>query len=218
MKKTSSLPNDEIRKRILELLEFKRKKARSLLSIRQTITDIKKGLKSDGISQGEVVTNLDFLVQNGWVKEDVEKKIFTTPRGFDVASESRHYRLSDAGIKFIEGQSVFDTSNSFNGINITNMGGVTVVGNSNVVQNEYMEIFKLLDLLEGEVKLTDRLDDNQKLTAVSDIRTIKDQLFKRLPNTDILKAAISSISFLGSIDGLINLYQRLEPLLKGLIH
>lgn len=60
------LTNDEVRAKILEFLSSVRKKARSLVSVSTTITEIKKGLKSFGISQNEVVTNLDFLLQHGW--------------------------------------------------------------------------------------------------------------------------------------------------------
>ncbi|MCX6705703.1 MAG: hypothetical protein NTV24_01180 [Candidatus Woesebacteria bacterium] len=218
MRKQSNLSSDEVRKKILELLDLRRKKARSLLSIQQTITDIKKGLREYNISQSEVVTNLDYLVQNGWVKEEKESRTFKSPRGFEFPSETRKYRLSDVGIKYIEGGSTFDTSNSFNGINITNMGGITVVGNSNIVQNEYLDIFRVLDQLENEVKLTDKIDDQKKLSTISDIRAIKSQLSKPIPDVNIVKAAIAGISFLGSIDGIISLYQKVEPLLKSLIH
>ncbi len=218
MKKPSTFTNDEVRRKILEFLDQKRKSARSLKSVQATVTDIKKGLKKFDISQSEVVTNLDYLVQNGWVKEEIEKRTYTTPKGFDVPSETRRYRLSDTGIKYIEGESVFDTSSSFNGINITNLGGITVVGNNNAIRNEYLDVFKTLDQLENEVKLTDKIDDQKKLEAVSDIRTIKNQLSKPKPNTEILKAAISAISFLGSVEGLIQLYQRIEPMLLKLIN
>lgn len=218
MKKQSDLTSDAIRKRILQFLDFKRSKARSLNSIQATITDIKKGLKEAGISQGEVVTNLDYLVQNGWVKEEVESRTFKSPKGFEFPCETRKYRLSDVGIKYIEGGSVFDTSNSFNGINITNMGGITVVGNNNIVRNEYLDIFRVLEQLENEVKLTDKIDDQRKLSTISDIRTIESQLSKPNPDVNILKAVIGTISFLGSVDGIINLYQKVEPLLKNLIH
>lgn len=217
MKKQTNFSNDEIRRKILELLDLKRKKARSLHSIQQTITDIKKGLKPLNISQSEVVTNLDYLVQNGWVKEEIEKRTFTTPGGFNVPSETRRYRLSDVGIRFVEGGSIFDTLNSFNGINITNLGGVTIVGNNNAVRNEYLETFRVMDQLESGVKLSDKIDDERKLSAVSDIRTIKNQLSKVKPDINILKASIAAISFLGSIDGLINLYNRILPLVQGLI-
>ena len=217
MKKQSNFLNDEIRKKILEFLDQKRKKARSLKSIQATVTDIKTGLKSDGISQGEVVTNLDYLVQNGWVREEIESRTFKSAKGFEFPSETRRYRLSDVGVKYIEGDSVFDRSNSFNGINITNMGGVTVVGNNNAVRNEFLDVFRVLDQLENEVKLTDKIEDDQKLSAVSEIRTVKSQLSKPNPNIGTLKAAVSAISFLGSIDGLINLYQKVEQFVNSLM-
>lgn len=216
MKEQSSFTNDEIRKRILDFLDQKRKKARSLKSIQATVTDIKTGLKSDGISQGEVVTNLDYLVQNDWVKEEIERKTFRTPKGFEVPSESRHYRLSDAGIKFIEGGSVFDNSNTFTGINITNVGGVTIVGNNNVVRNEYLEVFRALDQLENAVKISDQCSDEQKLDAVSDIRTIKDQLSKPHPNKNILEQAMEGISFLGSIPGFLEVVNKVQEFITNL--
>lgn len=217
MKKLSDLTNDEIRRKILEFLDLKRKRARSLKSVMATVTDIKTGLKEFGITQSEVVTNLDYLVQNGWIKEEIESRTFKSAKGFEFPSETRRYRLSDVGVKYIEGDSVFDRSNSFSGINITNLGGVTVVGNNNAVRNEYLEIFRVLDQLENEVKLTDKIDDQKKLEAVSDIRTIKNQFSKPKPDINVLKAAISSIAFLGSIDGLINLYQKVEQFVSNLI-
>lgn len=216
MKKQSGFTNDEIRKKILEFLDQKRKKARSLNSIQATVTDIKTGLKADGISQGEVVTNLDYLVQNDWVKEEIERKTFRTPKGFEVPSESRHYRLSDAGIKFIEGGSIFDNSNTFTGINITNVGGVTVVGNNNIVRNEYLEVFRALDKLENAVKISDQYSDEQKLDAVSDIRTIKDQLSKPHPNKNILEKAMEGISFLGSIPGFLEVVNKVQEFITNL--
>ena len=213
-KQIHNFTNDEIRKKILEFLDQKRKKARSLSSIQATVTDIKTGLKSFGISQGEVVINLDYLVQNNWVKEEKEKKTFTTPRGFSIPSESRHYRLSDSGIKFIEGGSVFDNSSSFSGINITNIGGVTAVGNNNVVRNEYFDVFQTLDRLENGVKISEKITDEQKLNAISDIRTIKDQLSKPTPNKDIIKDAMNALMFFSSIPGLVDLFNQTHNLIE----
>lgn len=218
MKKQSSFTNDEIRKKILVFLDQKRKSARSLKSLQCTVTDIKRGLKELNISQSEVVTNLDFLVQNGWVREVIDHRTFKSPKGFELPSETRRYRLSDSGIRYLEGESTFDRSSMFAGINITNVGGVTVVGNNNAVRTEYLEIFRILDQLESEVKISDKLSDEQKLSAVSDVRTIKNQLSKVKPDLGIVKAAIAAISFLGSVDGLVDLFQKVQNLLQSFIH
>lgn len=213
MKNKSNLSSDEIRQKILEVLDIRRKKARSLNSIQATITDIKKDLKMHGISQNEVVLNLDYLVQNGWVKEEIQTRTFKTTRGFEIPSESRHYRLSDAGIKFLEGDSSFDRSNSYTGINITNLGGVTILGNNNVVRNEYIEEFKTLDQLENAIKLSSDCTDEQKLNAVSDIRTIKEQFSKPSPNKAIVEAAMDGLMFISSIPGLIDLFNQAHHLI-----
>ncbi len=194
-KQKPKLSNDEIRRRILEFLNTIRKKARSLASMSVTITIIKRGLKPFGISQNEVVTNLDFLVKNDWVQEDIIKRVYKTPKGFEVPSEKRCYRLSDLGIKYFEGASSFDSSKNFLGINITNIQGVTVIGSNNVVRAEFIDTFRKLDQLENEMKLSEKLTDEQKLSAFSDIQTIKDQLSKPIPDKNIIRRAMGTISF-----------------------
>lgn len=216
MKKDKSHTDDEIRIMILEFLNQKRQKARSLKSIMATVTDIKKGLKESGVAQNEVVTNLDFLVQNNWIKEEIDDSKYMTPRGFAVSSGTRRYKLADAGMRYLEGDSVFDRSSTFAGINVENIGGVVVVGNNNAVRTEFLETFRLLDKLESEVKITEKIDDEKKLSTVSEIRTIKDQLSKIKPDPATIKRALSAISFLGSIDGLLNLYQKIEPHLQNI--
>ena len=47
-----------------------------------TVTEIKKGLKPRGMSQNEVVVNLDFLVQHGWVLEEIERRTYKGPARF----------------------------------------------------------------------------------------------------------------------------------------
>lgn len=217
MKKISALTNDEIRKKILDFLDLRRKKARSISSVQATVTDIKKGLKVFDISQSEVVTNLDYLVQSGWVREDIDSRTFKSAKGFEFPSETRRYRLSDSGIRYVEGESIFDRSNTFTGINITNLGGVTVVGNNNIVRNEYLEIFRLLDRLENEIKLTDKVSDEQKLEAVSDIRTIKEQLSKPKPNKEVIQGAITSLQLLSSIPGLVDLFNKASEMLGDIL-
>ena len=216
-KKIKEIPNDEIRQRILEFLNSKRKKARSLASIPATITDIKKNLKKDGISQSEVVINLDYLVQNSWVKEEIEKKIYTTPKGFNVPSEKRAYKLTELGIKHFEGSSAFDISQSFSGINISNIHGVTVVGTHNIVRAEFIDLFRKLDQLESSMKMSDKLTDEQKLAGHSDIQTIKEQLSKTIPDKNILKKALTAISFLGSIPGLIQVFNVVKLAVESLL-
>lgn len=216
-KKIEQISKDEVRRRILQFLNNKRKRARGLASISATITDIKKSLKEGGISQSQVVQNLDYLVQNGWVKEEIEEKTFTTAKGFEVPSQKRTYKLTNLGIKHFEDPSAFDISQSFSGTNISNIQGITVVGTHNIIRAEFTNLFRKLDQLESFMKMSDELTDEQKLAAYSDIQTIKEQLSKTIPDKGILKQALAAISFLGSIPGLVEVFNAVKIAIEGLL-
>ncbi len=217
-KQQQTFSPDEVRERILEFLYSKRKKAKSLASVAATITEVKRGLKPLGISQNEVITNLDFLVQHRWVLEEVQKRTYKSPKGFELPSEKRTYRLSDLGINHFEGASRFGTTGRFAGINVHTIGGVTILGDNNVVRAEFMGIFRQLERLEDAMKMSSGVTEEQKLNAKADIETIKDQLAKPVPDRNIIRTALDGISFLGSIPGIIELYRivhdGIAPLLK----
>lgn len=196
--------NDEVRQKILAFLSDCRKKARGLDSLMASSSDIKKAMAKFTISQNETVQNLDYLVQHDWVDEKVIKRPYTTPKGIEIPNEKHLFGLSAIGIKYIEGESEFDRTSVFSGINITNIGGVTVVGNNNVVRNEFVDVLRIFNQMEGMVKMTDQLSEEQKLDVQADIQTIKNQLSKSKPSKDILQKAMEGISFIGSIPGFVD--------------
>jgi len=216
-KQQRQLTNDEVRQKILEFLLSVRKKARSLVSVSATITEIKRGLKPSGISQNEVVTNLDFLVQHGWVIEEVEKRTFKSPRGFEFPSGKRKYKLSELGINHFEGASMFSKMSRFAGINIQNIHGIIILGDHNIVRTEFIDIFKKLEQLENGMKMSSSITEEQKLITQADIQTIKDQLSKPVPDKNIIRRAMEGIFFLGSIPGLIELYQMVKVAIEGFL-
>ena len=211
------LTNDEIRQRILEFLFSVRKSARSLTSVSATIAEIKRALKSVGISQNEVVTNLDFLLQHGWILEEIEKRTFKSQRGFEFPSEKRKYKLSELGINHFEGTSFFTTMSRYSGINISNISGVVVLGNNNVVRNEFIDVFKKFDQLESSMKMSSNITEEQKLATQADIQTIKDQLSKTAPDKNILQKAMEGISFLGAIPGVMELFNMVKNATETLL-
>lgn len=196
--------DDEIRQKILSYLSDCRKKARGLDSLMSSSSDIKKAMAKFTISQNQTVQNLDYLVQHGWVDEKIIKRPYTTPKGIEIPNEKHLFGLSAIGMKYIEGESEFDRTSVFSGINITNIGGVTVVGHNNVVRNEFVDILRIFNQMEGQVKISDQLSEEQKLDIQADIQTIKNQLSKSKPNKDILGKAMESVSFVGSIPGFID--------------
>jgi hypothetical protein len=206
-KEVKTYTPDEVRQKILAYLGECRKKARGLDSLMASSADIKKALAKEGISQNDTVQNLDYLVQHGWVNEKVIKRPYKTPRGFEVPNEKHLFGLSEVGLKYIEGESEFDRASVYSGINITNIGGVTVVGSNNVVRNEFVDILRALTQLEGVVKISDKLSEEQKLDVQADIQTIKNQLSKSSPDKSILQKAMESISFVGSLPGVVEVFK-----------
>ena len=209
--------NDQIRQKILEFLFSIRKRARSLTSVGATVAKIKRGLKSQGISQNEVVTNLDFLVQHNWIIEEIEKRTFKSQKGFEFPSEKRKYKLLELGINYFEGSSPFSTMSRYAGINISNISGVVILGNNNVVRNEFVDVFKKLEQLENAMKMSSSITEEQKLATQADIQTIKDQLSKSIPGKGIIQKAMESISFLGSVPGVMELFGMVKTGIETLL-
>lgn len=199
--------SDEVRQKILSYLSECRRKARGLDSLMASSSDIKKAMAKEGINQNDSVQNLDYLVQHGWVNEKIIKRPYKTPKGFEVPNEKHLFGLSEVGLKYIDGESEFDRTSVFSGINITNIGGVTVLGSNNVVRNEFVDILRAFNQLEGAVKMSDKLSEEQKLDVQADIQTIKNQLSKSSPDKNILQKAMESISFIGSLPGIVEVYK-----------
>ena len=218
-KKASSLTNDEIRKIILEHLYKIHKKARSLKKARVSIKDLKKGLKERGLREQEIIRNLDYLIQSGWVTVEREETEFKTPRGFTRKQVKEYYKISDSGINYFEGPSEFQrVAKSFSGINITNIQGVTVVGEQNVVVNtQYLDLYRRLSLLSEAVRNSGQLNDKEKLEYVMEIETIKDQLAKPSPDKNIIKLAWEKLKPLATVSGIMTFFKQVAEIIGGLI-
>ena len=74
-------PNDVTRDAILRHLHAVHEKAKSPRSAAVKISELQKALRPLGLKQQDVGSNLDYLVQKGWVREDIVSRTFTsTPR------------------------------------------------------------------------------------------------------------------------------------------
>ena len=63
------------------------------------------------------------------------------------------------------------------------------MGNNNIVRNEYLNLFNVLEELGDTIRSSDKLSDNEKADLQSDIETIKSQLGKSTPDNEIIKTA-----------------------------
>lgn len=195
-------PSDDKRDKILRFLYERHKKSRGIAKIPIGIRDLQSEMKNNfSMSQQEVSSNLDYLVQVGWVREVVKERSFTTKTGMELSQEQVKYKISDVGINHLEAGTLFKNIENSNNINITNVQGVTVIGDGNIVNNEYTDLYRLLDILEKEVEASDNLDDSQKLDATGDISTIRTQIAKSNPNKAIISSAWESLKVLATVAG-----------------
>jgi hypothetical protein len=207
--------NDEIRECILRELYRVHESARSLKSARLTTSELKSRLKKIGLNEKEIISNLDFLIQSGWVKVEKETTEFKTPKGFVRKQEKEFFKISDIGITYFAGISKFQLfEKSIAGINITNVSGVMIVGDGNtVVNSNYIDLFKELSLLSDVIRKSDQLSDEDKLNYVAEIETIKAQIMKPQPDKNIIKQAWEKLKPLAIVSGIISFFEKVANLI-----
>ncbi|MEM5861344.1 MAG: hypothetical protein QXJ20_03030 [Candidatus Aenigmatarchaeota archaeon] len=188
-----SVNPDERREEILRYLYEKYKKSRSVNKQACSISEIKKVLKQKGYREQDIAADISFLIDRGWIKEVKTKTKFFIKDKL-TEGEKITYRISDVGVIHFEGPSKFVSSDKFSGINITNIQGVTVIGNNNIVRNEYMNLFRALEELGESIRSSNKLSDSEKADLQNDIETIKNQLGKSEPHKSIIKIAWENIN------------------------
>lgn len=165
------------------------------------------------------MSNLDYLIQAGWVKVESEEVEFKTPKGFTKRQKREYYKISDSGINYFEGPSKFQrVEKSVYGINVTNIQGVTVIGDQNVIVNtKYLDLYRSLSLLSEIIRKSSQLSDEEKLNYVMEIETIKDQLSKPTPDRSIIKLAWEKLKPLATVSGIASFFKQVSELIINLI-
>lgn len=204
-------PNDAIRDKVLRHLYSIHAKSRSPKSAGVGIRDLVSAMKP--LRQHEVSSNLDYLVQKGWVTEVVEDRSFTTPRGTTQHSERRTYKISAVGIDHLEQASLYQRATTDARINITNIRGVTVVGDGNVVNTTFSDLSHVLADMRKTVLECPSVNDEQKLVAASDIDTLQAQLQKPEPNRTIVQTVWAGIEKAAAVAGAADLAAKAAVLL-----
>ena len=179
-------PNDKIRAQVLRWFYDRNANATSQYGKRGSaakISDVKKGLKEvHGLRQQDVVSNLTYLIDKGWINRvEIEKTIVV--KGGTVPSTVTWYEISSAGIDKIEGQSEFQNVPRYSGINVQATGmNIITLGDGNIVNARFRELHNNLSELKQEVAMSETLSESQKLNTAVDIETIRDQLAKQEPD------------------------------------
>src|SRR3989442_3172785 len=191
-------------------------KSRAVNPGRRKISEIKKALKAQEFTQQEVVRNLDYLVQTGWIVREEER--------YPVMGGSRHVRVSQPYFKIAHkaiddkvGPSKFQKFERYEGINVSAVGSVVVVGGNNIVNASYTELYGALGILAESVKASDKLNEEQKLNALADLETIKNQLVKSVPDRTILQRAWDAFKVVATLEGVAAAATRAFGLLRPLL-
>ncbi len=211
-------PDDDIRDKILRFLYERHKKSKGITKIPIGIRDLQSAMKQMyRLKQPEVSSNLDYLIQVGWVKDVVKERSFKTAGGMELSQEQIKYKISDVGINHLEAGTVFKRVDSFKSMNITNIKGVTVVGDGNIVNTQFTDLSRAIDELDQAIAKSGELNDTQKLDAAADLSTIRTQIVKQEPNKEIIATAWKSLEGLATIVTLSEAAHRVGELIAGLL-
>tara|TARA_R110002110_G_C13467715_1_gene719476 strand:- start:1886 stop:2530 length:645 start_codon:yes stop_codon:yes gene_type:complete len=209
---------DEIRDNIMRVLHKIHINARSPTSIAKGIRDITQAVKTEyDYKQQEISSNLDYLIQKGWVIKEQVDKTFTTKQGVNVTNPQLKYKISDTGIDRYEEASTFRRVKQHPTFNITNINGVTVIGDGNVVNCKFTELMNELDKFKSEVEQSGKIDETQKLETIADIESIQSQLIKPNPNKSVVKALFEPLSNIATIAGVYNAFELINTLIQPLL-
>jgi predicted transcriptional regulator len=214
-------PNDEIRNKILNYFYERNKAATSRFGKKGSavkIRDAKRELKvAHGMKQNEVMSNLTYLIDNGWVKTvEVKKTVIT--EGGTIPSTVTWYEITAKGIDKIEGGSQFEPKEKYAGINVTATGNnVIALGDGNVVNAKYSSLHAQLDELKAAIASTIKINEAEKLDLAVDIESIKDQLAKAQPNKTIIRQLWLGLQRVATLSSVATAYDRVKPLIDGLL-
>jgi hypothetical protein len=214
-------PNDEIRKQILRYFYERNDSATSKFGKKGSaakISDVKRELKERfGLSQSQVMSNLTYLIDQGWVKTvDVEKTV--TVKGGTIPSTVTWYEIAAPGIDAFEETSEFQQVPRYEGININATGSnIITLGDGNVVNAEFQELHHTLTELKTAIAKSDTLSEEQKLDMSVDIESIKDQLAKTKPDKTIIGHLWSGLEKAAAVAGLVEAVEKVRPFIESLL-
>jgi len=213
----SSRSSNEIRTIMLRYFYDRNKSATSVRGKKGyavRISDIRKELKaSHDLSQQEVMSNLNYLLSQGWVEEDKVEKSVPLPTGTVIPQSTSYFKITAARIDKIEGAGEF-TMDKFKGIKIEATGqNIITVGDGNQVNAEYQDAAGALVDLKQTLLQSTSITETQKLDLVADIDSIQSQLAKAKPNRTVIQGAWEAVKNLDTVLGLTDKVRKVAALL-----
>src|SRR2546427_2910099 len=213
--------NNEIRTLMLRYFYDRNKTATSARGKKGyaiKISDVRKELKArHGLSQQEVMSNLNYLLSQGWIEEDTVEKSVPLPTGTVIPQSTSFYKITAAGIDKIEGPGEF-TMDKFKGIKIEATGqNIITVGDGNQVNAKYQDAAGALVELKQALLQSTSISEEQKLDVVADIDSIQSQLAKANPNRTVIRGAWEAVKKLDTMLGVADKLGKVAALLAPLL-
>ncbi len=209
-------PNDVIRDLILRYLHDRHSKARGPKGVAVKVSHIQKELRKSDFKQSQTNSNLDYLIQKGWVVEVITRTTFTTKGGATRHQNTSTYKISDIGIDRLEEGSIYRRPESQPGISIVNIKGVTIVGDGNVVNTELAELSRTLRQLEEAVVDSTSLKDEDKLDLVANIGSIQSHISSPRPKRDLIRKIWQGIEKAVTAAGFAGLVGKISTIIGAL--
>ncbi len=151
-----------------------------------------------------------------WVKEDVEKNQIRTVNGF-FTQKTKKYIITNQGMEYFDEQSKFSRPSGLAGINIENVTGVVNIGDNNLIRNEAVDLFKVLQELENKIRVTEQLSDEDKVNYRAEVKTIESQLSKPSPDGNIIKRSWSVLKCLSTVVSLASGIEKVRPIIEQML-
>lgn len=146
-------------------------------------------LRDNNYDRREVSRNIEYLSKGGWLNHVI--KCESAQGDPNIKLEKHSYEISQKGIDLFDEEFKY-MDNKYQGINISNVGGVVILGDNNVVNQEYKKLNNLLNELSKDIQ-NEKIDDSSKLNMIADIETMKQQIMKANPDKRILSKAWGNI-------------------------
>jgi hypothetical protein len=220
-KTSPQLTEDQIRRLMLKFFYERNCRATSMRGKHSgaavPISVLRSELKAyHGLTRQQVVSNLTYLLSQGWVEDKPVAKSFATPRGGIVPSVTTYYIITAAGIDKIGGPSEF-MRDRFEGIHIQATGqNIITIGDGNQIEAQYKDVGEALASLADAIKASKKLDDSAKLDLVADINSMQDQLAKKNPNKGVLRSLWTGVESAAKAAGIVEAATKVAGLLKPL--
>ena len=220
--RSTSVTSDQIRLWMLQYFYDRNQNASSLRGKRGgaavTMSVLRADLKAlHHLTRSQVVSNLTYLLSQGWVEEKPVEKSFATPRGGIVPSVTPYFVITAAGIDKIAGPSEF-MRDRFQGIHIEATGqNIITLGDGNRVDARYQKLGEALSQLRDSINTHNHLDDTTKMGLAADISCLQDQLVRPAPNKTVIRTLWDGVERAAVAAGLVDAVASVSSLIAGLL-